>query len=322
MADSRGYFKVTNGFPEHSKIIEVGGDAAWLHVCAMAHCSRNLTDGMVPISLVSRLSDREHPKQLASRLLDVGLWHASGHACKKCVQPDGKHYVIHDYLDHQTSAERARETSAKRAIAGRRGGKAKAAASNLPSKLLGPGYDFASSKSLAEVEQEEEVHKKSFSSPPAAPDADPNHHRSPNGKRPQPHREDVERLCTRLAELMVANECKPPTITDTWRAETRRMIDIDGREPDKALALLEWSQRNPFWKANIHSMPTFRAKYDQLRQQAAAEWERMRPPEPATAPPPPHCGRCDPATRLLDDDTGHPYRCPDCHPLTQKASTT
>lgn len=164
MADSRGFFKLTNGFPEHWKVEEVGGDAGWLHVCALAYCSRNLTDGLIPISLVPRLSDRENPKQLARALLDVGLWHAAGHECKKCVQPDARHYVIHDYLDHQTSAERARETSAKRAIAGQRGGKAKAAGNKLPSNLPGRGYDDASSKSLAEEEQEEELHKKKTSS--------------------------------------------------------------------------------------------------------------------------------------------------------------
>jgi hypothetical protein len=160
MADSRGYFKVTNNLPDHPKVVEAGGDAGWLHVCAMAYCSGNFTDGMVPIKLVPRLSDRENPKQLASKLLDVGLWHASGHECKRCAQPDDKHYIIHDYLDHQTSAERARETSLKRAAAGRRGGEAKAASS----KLLGAGYDGASSKRVAEEEQEEHGKKTSSSS--------------------------------------------------------------------------------------------------------------------------------------------------------------
>ena len=162
MADARGFFKVTNNFPDHPKVVEVGGDAGWLHVCAMAYCSGNLTDGMIPIKLVPRLSDREQPKQLASKLLDVGLWHASGHHCKNCAQPDDKHYVIHDYLDHQTSAQRARETSLKRADAGRKGGEAKAAASNL----LGAGYGGASSKRVPEEEQEEESKKKTSSSSP------------------------------------------------------------------------------------------------------------------------------------------------------------
>ncbi len=160
MADSRGFFKVTNSFPEHPKVEAAGGDAGWLWVCAMGYCSRNFTDGMIPIGLVPRLSDRENPKQLARILLDVGLWHAAGHDCKKCVQPDDRHYLVHDYLEHQTSAEKAQATSRVRAIAGQKGGRAKAA-SKLPSNLPDAGQDDASSKSVpeVEVEQEEEVDK-------------------------------------------------------------------------------------------------------------------------------------------------------------------
>jgi hypothetical protein len=87
-------------------------------------------------------------------------------------------------------------------------------------------------------------------------------------------RPDVDALCNRLVELMIANECKPPTITQAWRDETRRMLDIDGRDFNKAMGLLEWSQKHWFWKPNIHSMKKFREKYDQMRQQANAEWER------------------------------------------------
>lgn len=162
MADQRGFFKLANGFPEHQKIAEAGGDAGWLWVCGTAYCSRNFTDGMIPIAMVPRLSDRENPKQLARTLLEVGLWHAAGHTCAKCVQPDARHYLVHDYLEHQTSAERARETSVKRAVAGQKGGKAKAAASKLPES----GYNSGSSKSLPEQEQEQEQELKSKDNPP------------------------------------------------------------------------------------------------------------------------------------------------------------
>lgn len=93
----------------------------------------------------------------------------------------------------------------------------------------------------------------------------------PKTDQPRP---DVEALCNRLAELMIANECKPPTISQRWRDETRRMLDRDGRDFTKAMRLLEWSQQHRFWRSNIHSMPKFREQYDQLRLQANAEWER------------------------------------------------
>lgn len=130
-----------------------------------------------------------------------------------------------------------------------------------------------------EVEVERELGKgeEPSSSPPAAPDGDQETGEPAKAKRqrrPEPQRDDVDALCTRLATLMIANECKPPTITEEWRREARLMLDRDGRDFDKAMALLEWSQNHHFWKRNIHSLPKFREQYDKLRMQANEEWER------------------------------------------------
>jgi len=54
------------------------------------------------------------------------------------------------------------------------------------------------------------------------------------------------------------------------------MIDLDGREPDKAANLIRWSQANTFWRKNILSMPTFREKYDQLRLAALEDWDKNK----------------------------------------------
>jgi hypothetical protein len=89
--------------------------------------------------------------------------------------------------------------------------------------------------------------------------------------RGEPHRADVEQLCTRLRDRMIGNGCKPPTITDGWRKAARLLLDKDGRELDKALNLLDWVAKDDFWRTNIMSMPTFRTRYDQLRLKALAE---------------------------------------------------
>jgi hypothetical protein len=121
------YLKLNDALPEHRKIVDAGGDAAWLHVCALAYASRNLTDGYVPSGVVPRLSDRKQPAKLAARLVEVGLWHAAGHTCPRCPQPGPSQYLIHDYLVHQRSAAKVEEIKAKRAVAGRSGGTRKAA---------------------------------------------------------------------------------------------------------------------------------------------------------------------------------------------------
>lgn len=121
MADERTYITLTDGMPDHPKVVAAGGDAAWLQVCAIAYCSRNRTDGHVPAQIVVRLSDRKQPKKLAAKLVDVGLWHAPGHDCERCPQITEGYYV-HDYLEHQRSAEQIADLRRKRAEAGRKGG--------------------------------------------------------------------------------------------------------------------------------------------------------------------------------------------------------
>ncbi|MEV1013741.1 hypothetical protein AB0I89_23610 [Micromonospora sp. NPDC049801] len=101
---------------------------------------------------------------------------------------------------------------------------------------------------------------------------------SPEGSKPsakpkkvEPYREDVERVCTYLAEWIVKNGSKRPTISDGWRAEARRMIDLDKRSLDEIHRITRWSQKHPFWKSNIMSIPKLREKFDQLRLRMEAE---------------------------------------------------
>ena len=88
-------------------------------------------------------------------------------------------------------------------------------------------------------------------------------------------RPDVEALCTRLHERVTANGFKA-TITPTWRQQARLLLDDDGWELDKALALIDWATADGFWRANIRSMPTFREKYNQLRLRATEDWKRRQ----------------------------------------------
>lgn len=81
-------------------------------------------------------------------------------------------------------------------------------------------------------------------------------------------RRDVDQLCERLATRMVENGCKKPVITDRWRDSARLLLDRDKRGLDEALELVDWSQSDDFWRANVQSMPTFREQYDRLRLQS------------------------------------------------------
>lgn len=153
MTDRGTYIKMSDSLPEHRKIVAAGGDAGWLHICALAYASRNRTDGFLPAAYVPQLSDRKQPAKLAARLCEVNLWHAPGHDCKKCPQPQSGEYVIHDYLEHQRSAAKIAEVSEKRATAGRTGGsRSKPKAKQIASGLLEPGFAGAEAKPTPDTE--------------------------------------------------------------------------------------------------------------------------------------------------------------------------
>lgn len=98
------YVYLDDGFPDHEKVADAGGDAAWLYVCGMCYVNRNLTGGRIPKSVVARLSDRKRPLALAARLVEVNLW-----------EDDGTHFVIHNYGVRNASAEKKRQARVEKA---------------------------------------------------------------------------------------------------------------------------------------------------------------------------------------------------------------
>ena len=101
-------------------------------------------------------------------------------------------------------------------------------------------------------------------------------------KSAPPLREDVELLCNRLRDRIIANGAKAK-ITDAWRREARLLLDSDGRDLTQALRVIDWCQQDSFWKSNVLSMPKFREKYDQLRLRMpsnAAQPDALRDPKP------------------------------------------
>lgn len=82
----------------------------------------------------------------------------------------------------------------------------------------------------------------------------------------EPPRTDVEGLCRYFLAAVTANGVKA-SVTKKWRNEARLMLDRDQRDPHEIRAVIDWCAADPFWSANIHSVPTLRAKYDRLRLQ-------------------------------------------------------
>lgn len=100
-------------FFRHPKARAAGKDGRALYLAALCYSASQLTDGFVPHNALAVIAaEAEVRPSLARRLVDVGFWHEAGHGCKACPQPQGDGWVIHDYLERQTSRA---EVEAKRA---------------------------------------------------------------------------------------------------------------------------------------------------------------------------------------------------------------
>lgn len=93
-------------YGDHLKIAGLSDAAFRLHTLGIIYCSRNLTDGLIPVEDVPRLV-RKFRRPALTELLERGLWAAVMDSA----------YVIHDYLDwnpSKTEVERRRAAAAKR----------------------------------------------------------------------------------------------------------------------------------------------------------------------------------------------------------------
>lgn len=83
--------------------------------------------------------------------------------------------------------------------------------------------------------------------------------------RAEPRREDVERLCSLLADSIAERGGRKVTVTDAWRKQARLLLDKDEVSLAEAERVLRWAIRDEFWSTNILSIPKFREKFDQLK---------------------------------------------------------
>ena len=94
------WLRIDDGFVEHERIDPLTDRSFRLHVAALCHCARNLTDGYVSDKNVKVLRVRANnaTAKHVAELVDAGVW---------VPVEDG--YVIRDYLDYNPPADKVRE---------------------------------------------------------------------------------------------------------------------------------------------------------------------------------------------------------------------
>lgn len=109
--DWRLFIRLDHGMPEHPKI-EVLSDAAFRALITLwCYCSRNMTDGFV--------TEAAWKKRVRPRVARELLASTNGMNPLVIQLPDG--YLMHNYLDHQRSAEEIAAYQESRADRGKRG---------------------------------------------------------------------------------------------------------------------------------------------------------------------------------------------------------
>jgi hypothetical protein len=229
MADKRAYFKLDVGYLSNPKVVgllEEQPRAIILHLECIAYGAQHLTDGVVPVRTAMRLACAEQCDLDAC--LNAGL----------LKRVNDTHVRVHDYLEHQRSADSVKGASeqAKRAAEARWNGSDEAADGNAVSIPNSNAY------------REEKKERGSD----ADASTDPN----------------VIKLCDHLASRIEANGSKRPAVTKRWHVAARLLLERDGRTLEQALWLVDWCQEDHFWRSNVLSMPKFRDKFDQMRLQA------------------------------------------------------
>jgi Helix-turn-helix domain len=85
-----------------------------------------------------------------------------------------------------------------------------------------------------------------------------------------PVREDVERICGHLSQRLTELDVKH-AIGKRWHDAARLMLDLDNRTERQVHNMIDWAMGDPFWRTNVHSLPTLRAQYDKMRLRALGD---------------------------------------------------
>ena len=122
MPDPRFYAKLDVGYfdnPKTADLVETHPRALIFHLRSILYCRQHLTDGQFPVRLVARLACATYCGGQCQGQCDVCASRIAG----LVREVDERTYEVHDYLEHQDSAEdiAKRKTAGQRAAAARWG---------------------------------------------------------------------------------------------------------------------------------------------------------------------------------------------------------
>lgn len=231
------------------------------------------------------LAELDLPPEMGKILIADGSWHQADHGCRRCPEPRLGHVYVHDFLEHNHTAEWERRLSERRSANGAVGASNRWAGRDEPEKpARGPGRPrIRPVPEAPAVEQREAIPARETEQIGTHPAEQRARRRGrPRKEGPREYAPEVYALCEQLADHIQRNDPdhKRPTVGERWLNACRLMIERDDREPAKIKIAIDWCQRDPFWSTNILSMPKLREKYRTLQGHA----QRDRNARPGNRP--------------------------------------
>ncbi|RCH70515.1 hypothetical protein DT019_03220 [Streptomyces sp. SDr-06] len=104
------WFKVDDKAHSHPKFMRAGNAALGLWLRCGSYAAQHLTEGIVPGVVVQLYGTAAQ----SNKLIKAGLWHAHGHDCARCPDPQPGDFVIHDFLEDGRNTSRARYEEEKK----------------------------------------------------------------------------------------------------------------------------------------------------------------------------------------------------------------
>lgn len=251
MADKRAFAKFDVGYLDNPKMMDVldaSSIALCMHVASVLYCAQHLTDGVVsPRTMQRKAGGSAEDTQV---LVEAGLWHQPGHDCSACPQPPENRVFVHDFLEHNRSAESAKRVS-------ERGRKA------ADARWQGDATSNASGNATSNAERERKRERKK-----EVP--------SDSGESQEPPRSDVQAVIDFMSEALRSNDVKFK-VGKAWFDAARLLIDKDGYTVDQIHYVIRHASTDTFWAPNILSLPKLREKFETLKMQAVEKGKGRAP---------------------------------------------
>lgn len=219
------WVRIEDGFFRHRKVIDLSKDAKLLFIAGLCHCSDQTTDGFISTASLRLIAASVDVKpQVASLLVDVGLWHK---------QADG--HTVHDYLDYQPSAEDERRRKAENADRVKRWRDARNASRNaLPEPLQEP-HDMHTERctnALPDPEPDLKLSSRSYLHVDV-------------GRESETENEKATGIAVRIEALIASAGVKPPPPAKTVGLVTHVAQHLDLASFDEAVGYLEMLKQSP-----------------------------------------------------------------------------